>query len=103
MKPIQVAACCLIFSAVVLAGLLVARLSQRAANEVHAEMVISRDQFTMLTAQTRSGEESLFILDNASGTLLVYKLNVARDIIEPLGGLRLEQLFGGGGGGRGGR
>ena len=99
MKPIQVAACCLIASAVVLSGLLVARLSQRsAANEAHADMVISRDQFTLLTAQTRAGEESLFVLDNQSASLLIYRLNVARDIIEPLGGIRLEQLFGNVGG-----
>lgn len=105
MNRIHTACWCLIASAVVLSGLLVTRLTDSASNDVQAAMVIARDNFSLLTARTRSGEESLFILDNRAGALLVYNLNVARRQLELVGEpMDLNRLFnesGGGGGGGG--
>ncbi|MEM1026709.1 MAG: hypothetical protein AAGJ38_01365 [Planctomycetota bacterium] len=103
-SPIHVACWCLIASAVVLSGLLIVRMNDSVTNEADAALVIARDNFSLLTARTRSGEESLFILDNRAGALLVYNLNVPRKRLELVKGLDLNRLFseaGGGGGGGG--
>lgn len=70
----------LLASAFLLAGILIIRIDQKAAdNAAHAAgQVITQPAFTMMTARTRGGdgdvgEESLFILDNNSGVLIVYK------------------------------
>lgn len=86
--------CCLIASAVVLSGMLITQLGQRYENPADAAMVIARDNFSLMTAKTRSSEEALFILDNASGTLLVYNMEIARRRIALADGVKLDQLFG---------
>ena len=94
MNRIQTACYCLIASAVVLSGLLVVQLSERVEpNEAEASLVIARENFTLLTAEVRSGEEALFVLDNTSGTLLVYRLEVARGSLQPAGGIGLSEIF----------
>ena len=102
MNRIHTACWCLIASAIVLSGLLVTRLTDSVTNDAEASLVIARDNFSLLTAKTRSGEESLFILDNRAGALLVYNLNVGRKQLELVNGLDLNAMFnesGGGGGG----
>lgn len=94
MNRIQTACYCLIASAVVLSGLLVMQLSERVEpNEAEAALVIARDNFTLLTAEVRNGEEALFILDNTTGTMLVYRLEVSRGSLQPAGGIRLSEIF----------
>ncbi|MEM7576654.1 MAG: hypothetical protein AAF328_04185 [Planctomycetota bacterium] len=95
----HIACWCLIASAVVLSGLLVTRTADSVSNEADAALVIARDNFSLLTARTRSGEESLFILDNRQGALLVYNLNVSRKRLELVKGLDLNRLFSEAGGG----
>jgi hypothetical protein len=96
MNRTQLACLCLIASAMVLSGLLVVQLSQRVGpNAAEAALVIARENFTLLTANTREDEDSLFVLDNSTGTLLVYRLDLARDALVPVDGLRLEQIFSG--------
>ena len=98
MNRIHTACCALTASALVLAGLLLVSVSHRLpANEAEASLVIARDNFTLLTALTRSGEESLFVLDGASGTLLVYRLDVSREAMNPVGALMLADVFSEGG------
>lgn len=70
----------LIASAFVLAGLLAVSLG-RMEPTADAELVIARDNFTLMTAQTRSGVESLFVLDNQSGRLYIYDLDRNRELI----------------------
>ncbi len=67
-----------------------------AANEAQAEMVIATDALTLMTAQTRNGEESFFVLDNATASLIVYRLDIGSDTLEPAAGLRLNEIFGSG-------
>lgn len=99
MNRIQTACYCLIASALVLSGLLVVELSKKTSpNEAEASMVIARENFTLLTAETRRDEESLFVLDNSSGTLLVYRLDLSDERMELAAGLSLNDIFGGQGG-----
>lgn len=103
MTRIQLACYCLIASAFLLGGLLVVQLGDVTAQRADAEMVIARDNFTLLTASTRDDEEALFLLDNVTGRLLIYRLNLPQNQLELAGGADVTQLFRGGatGGGRG--
>jgi len=102
MNRIQTACFCLMASAFVLAAILVVRVDQQAGtNAAHADgQVIAQPAFTMMTARTRggggndSGEESLFILDNNAGVLVVYTPNVARKQLEPIAGIKMTEIFG---------
>ncbi|MBI1336002.1 MAG: hypothetical protein GC164_03465 [Phycisphaera sp.] len=78
MTRIETACCCLLASAFVLSGLLLASLSGRLTPQAHAELVVNRDNFTILTARTSQNAESLFVLDNMSEKLLVYKTDIVR-------------------------
>jgi len=99
MNRIQTACYCLMASAVVLSGLLVVQLSERVTpNEAEASLVIARENFTLLTAEVRDGEEALFVLDNTTGTMLVYRLELGRgSSLQPAGGVRLSEIFESGG------
>ncbi|MEM7626039.1 MAG: hypothetical protein AAF333_10465 [Planctomycetota bacterium] len=96
MNRIQTACYCLIASALVLSGLLVVQLSEEVGpNEAEATLVIARENFTLLTAETREDEESLFILDNTTGTVLIYRLDIASKKMELANGLVLREIFDG--------
>ena len=93
-SPISAAAAALMASAFVLAGLLVFLIGQRGiSSRADAAVVIEKAGATFLTAETLDGEESLFVLDPVSQTLLVYELNLSTDSLELIGGQRLERLF----------
>ncbi len=102
MTRIETACYSLLASAFILAGFLLVQVSAM-PNTAEAAMVISRNDFTLLTAKTRDSEESLFVINNATDRLLIYKLNLARKRIELSGGADLTEVFGTGGGGDGGR
>jgi len=104
MNRIETACYGLIASAFVLAGLLIAQVSTM-PNTAQAEMVITRDNFTVLTAKTRDGEESLFLINNATNRLLIYTLDLPGNQLELTGGADLAEVFnrGAGGNSRGGR
>lgn len=93
MNRIQTACYCLIASAFILAGLLVAQLGDRAANPAQASMVIARDNFTLMTAKSRKGEESLFVLDNTAGRLMIYRLNLGKKRLELAANADLNNIF----------
>ena len=69
-------------------------------NNADASLVIARDDFTLLTAKTRSNEASLFIINNITDRLLIYKLDLAHNRIELAGGANLTDIFRRGGGDR---
>ena len=99
MNRIQTACFCLLASAFVLSAILIVRIDQQTApNAAHADQVIAQPAFTMMTARTRgsadAGEESLFILDNNTGVLVVYTPNVGRKQLEPLTGIKMSDVFG---------
>ncbi|MEL7087267.1 MAG: hypothetical protein AAGL98_02305 [Planctomycetota bacterium] len=97
MNRIQTVCYCLIASALVLSGLLVVQLAEKTSpNEAEASLVIARENFTLLTAEVRDEEEALFVLDNTSGTLLIYRLNISSKNMELAAGLPLKEIFDGG-------
>jgi len=68
----------LIASAFVLAGLLIMTLQQRGGwdTSAHGELLIEKDGLTVMTAQTRSDEEAVFLLDSVNERLLIYTLRI---------------------------
>lgn len=93
MTRIQMACYALIASAFVLAAALVVALDARFTAEARADQVIARENFTLMTANTRETEEALFVLDNANARLLIYRLDLARKQLEPVGAFSLPDLF----------
>lgn len=86
MTRIQLACFSLVASAFILAGLLFVQLGERydagLTNPAYGGQVIARDQFTLLTARSRDDEEALFVLENSSATLLIYRLDTANNQLE---------------------
>ena len=102
MTRIEIACYALIATAFMLAGILVVALDGYHAESAHANMVIARDNFTLMTANTRQTEEALFVLDNANARLLIYRLDLPRKQLLPIGAFSLQDLFRQGRGGSGG-
>jgi len=99
MNRIQTACFCLIASAFVLSAILIVRIDEKAApNTAQADQVIALPAFTMMTARTRGsqgdGEESLFILDNNTGVLVVYAPDIGKKQIVPIRGIKMSDVFG---------
>ncbi|MEM6258445.1 MAG: hypothetical protein AAF711_19335 [Planctomycetota bacterium] len=103
MNRIQTACFCLLASAFVLTAVLLVRIDEKSApNAAHADgQVIAQPAFTMMTARTRSGgggddiaDESLFILDNNAGVLVVYAPNISRKQLTPVAGIKMTEIFG---------
>jgi hypothetical protein len=93
MNRIQLACYSLLASAFILGGLLLVNLGPRMTSRADAAMVIARDNFTLMTAMTRSQEEALFVLDNLGNRLLVYRLDLGRNRLELAGAADLAQIF----------
>jgi len=92
MKPIETACYSLIASAFILAGILIVQVSSQ-PNTANASLVIARDNFTLMTAKTRSNEEALFVLNNSTSRLLIYSLDISRERLELAGGADLAEIF----------
>lgn len=93
MNRTQTACYALIASAFILAGLLIFQLGTQHQNEANAGMVIAEGSFSIMTARTRTDEESLFVLENNSGILLVYRLELSKREITPVGFLNVAREF----------
>jgi hypothetical protein len=94
MKPIQTACYALIGSAFVLGALLMVNVQDRFTPSAEASLVISKERFTIMTAKTRNDEESLFVIENASQRLLVYKTDVAKKELKLASpAIRLDEEF----------
>lgn len=83
MKRFEFASYSLLASAFVLAGLLVVQMQNHTVlPTANAEMVLNRGNITLMTAQTRPNEEAIFILENTTAKLLVYKVDAAKKRID---------------------
>lgn len=82
MTRIQVACYSLTASAFVLAAVLFVQLAGQAEPQAYADLVVNRDNFTFMTAQTANDAESIFLLDNLNEKLLVYDLDIGRKEIK---------------------
>lgn len=84
----------LLASACLLAALLVVQIDdRRLLPGARAEMVVNTTSLTFLTTQTQPGEEALFVLDNTSQKLLIYKTDKSRKRVELAGLEELPKLF----------
>ena len=82
-KRYEVACFSLLASAFVLAGLLMIQLQNHAVlSSAQAEMVLNRGNITLMTAQTRPNEEAVFVLENTTAKLLVYRVDSVRKRID---------------------
>ena len=83
-------------SACVLTAALVVTASQKSIlPAANAELVVNAGGLQFLTAVTeQSTVESLFVLDSASGKLLVYKLDQGKKRIELIGLEDVKKRFG---------
>jgi len=91
MNRIQLACCSLTASAFLLAGMLIMQLDQPRAQ---GAMVINRENFSLMTTQTRPNEEALFVLDNSTGSLLIYRMNINEDQLQLLEVIDLRRRMG---------
>jgi hypothetical protein len=95
MNRIQLACYGLLTSAFVLSGILMSMLPSRLEPRADADsLVISRDNFTIMTAKTRANEESLFVLENTSQKLIVYSVDLGKKRMEVAGIGDLAKVFG---------
>lgn len=83
----------LIASAFVLCGLIVTQLGGRVVQPAHASEAILRDNLTVVTAQSRDGEDALFVLDSISERLMIYRLEVGKKRMELVASTDLAQVF----------
>ena len=83
MKRYEIASLSLLASAFVLAGLLVVQMQNHPVlPSASAEMVLNRGNITLMTAQTRPDEEAVFVLENTTAKLLVYKVDFGKKRID---------------------
>lgn len=83
MKRFEIASLSLLASAFVLAGMLVVQLQNHPVlPSANAEMVLNRGNITLMTAQTRPNEEAVFVLENTTAKLLVYKVDAGKKRID---------------------
>lgn len=100
MNNTKFACIALLASAFVLAGFLLVQIDRNStgdllSQEAQADQVIVQAQFSLMTARTSNGNESLFVLDNNRGVLLIYKPNFGRKSLDPVTTIQMKELFGG--------
>ena len=96
MNRTQFACCILLGSAFVLAGLLLSHVgSHNMTPTAYADQVINQGAFTFLTVSTRTGEDSLFVLDNVNERLVILTSDVGRKKLEIVNSVDLTQVFSG--------
>lgn len=86
----------LLASAMVLAGLLIVQLQHRQPDllpAAQANMLLTADQYSFLTARTRNNEDGLFVIDNRERKLLIYRIDTSRKRMEPLQIIDIDQIF----------
>ena len=94
MKNLKMTCFALLGSACLLAAVLVVQLEDKQVlSQANAEMVINSQNMVFLTTRTQPAEEALFVLDNQSKRLLIYKLNLARKRLELAASEDLGKLF----------
>jgi hypothetical protein len=84
----------LIASACALAAALFINLNDKnLLPSAEAEMVLSQTNLSFLTTRTQANEECLFVIDNTTSKLLIYKLDNNRKRLELVGLEDLAKLF----------
>ena len=85
----------LLAAAFVLAGLVLVTAQHKLAPRADADLVIAQQDITYLTARVRNNADGLFVLDNSTGILSVYMLDVGKGQLELAGQADVNRIFGG--------
>ena len=93
MNRTQLASCCLLASAFVLGGLLLARLDGGLASTALADQVVTEDALTFMTARTKNDDEALFMIDNINARLLIFQTDVNRKKMAVAESIDLTEQF----------
>lgn len=93
MNRIQLACYGLMASAFLLAGALFVQIQERWTSPAWAELAVNKGSVTLMTARTRPDEEALFVLDNYTQKLLVYRVDLGHKDLELSGAYELPTLF----------
>lgn len=73
----------LIASAFILGGLVLIQADRIIpSNEAYAEMVVNKDNLTLMTTEVAPNREMVYILDNRSEQLLAYELDPNKKTVE---------------------
>ncbi len=96
MKRTELACYGLLASAILLAGMLVVQLQNHSSltSSADAAMTLTRGDLSIMTARTKDNEEALFVMDNISGTLHIFTLDINKRRIERSQTRQLNKLFG---------
>jgi hypothetical protein len=95
-KQTQLVGFFLIASACLLAAALVMNLQNRGISldsTARAEMVTSTNSLSFLTTRTNANEECLFVVDNVTQKMLIYRLDIAKKRLELAGVEDLKKVF----------
>lgn len=93
-KQTQLVGFGLIASACLLAAALVMNLQNRdILPAAKAEMVTSTNSLSFLTTRTNTQEECLFVVDNVTQKMLIYRLDLSRKRLELAGVEDLKKVF----------
>lgn len=96
MKRTELAGYGLMASAFLLAGLLIVQLSGSGSltPTAQAEMALTHGNLTVMTAQTKSNEEALFVMDNINQELHIFTLDIGKQRLRRNTTKRLDRIFG---------
>jgi hypothetical protein len=99
MQRIQFACYLLLASAFMLGGILLVQAERKLTPKAYGEMVVNRDNLTVMTTRTSPNEEALFVLDNLNEKLLIYEAQLRRKRINFVQMLDLKAIQPNGGSG----
>ena len=84
MNRTELACYALIASAFILGALVLVHADRLADNAAYAEMVVHKDQYTVLSSQIDAAREVVYILDSRTERLNAYALNPTTKVVELL-------------------
>ena len=80
MKPVQLACYLMMASAFVLGAVLLMQADRHLQPQAHAEMVIDKGLFTVLSTPGNSNQEYTYVLNNRSSILVAYELTPSKNL-----------------------
>ncbi len=93
MKRIELACSCLIATAVILGALVLLRGADHVQNQARANMIVAKDQVTIMSARVDNDKEMVYVLDNRNAQLLGYLVDVNRNRVELMATMNVEEMI----------
>jgi hypothetical protein len=92
MKRIELACYCLIASAMVLGGIVLFKAADHVQNQAMANMIVTKDMVTIMSARVDQDKEMLYVLDNKNAQLLGYLIDPNKKRIELMATFDVESF-----------